>query len=142
MPPFEPPEPTRRGDVTWLQPYPDTLLEQVAERAPGPEARYQQREAIELAFVTALQHLPPRQTATLLLCDVLGYSRAEVAAMLDTSQTAIKGATTVDIVTSSAARTPGVGQRADGSSNRGLCFAPTGLRRSLAQVDENTRDDK
>lgn len=92
VPPFEPPEPTRRGDVTWLQPCPDTLMEQVADRAPGPEARYQGREAIELAFIAALQRLPPRQAATLLLRDVLGYTGAEVAAMLETSQTAVKGA--------------------------------------------------
>ena len=91
-PPFEPPEPTCRGDITWLQPYPDTLLEQVADQAPGPEARYQKREATELAFVAGLQRLPPRQAATLLLRDVLGYTGAEVAAMLGTSQTAIKGA--------------------------------------------------
>lgn len=92
VPPFEPPEPTRRGDVTWLQPYPDTLLQQVADHAPGPEARYQRREATEVAFIVGLQRLPLRQAATLLLRDVLGYTGAEVAALLDTSQTAIKGA--------------------------------------------------
>jgi len=92
VPPFQPPEPTRRCDVTWLQPYPDTLLEQVTDRAPGPEARYQGRETIELAFIAVLQRLPPRQAATLLLRDVLGYTGAEVAAMLETSQTAVKGA--------------------------------------------------
>ncbi len=92
VPPFHPPEPTRRGEVTWLQPYPDALLEQVPEAAPGPEARYQTREAVELAFVTALQRIPPRQAATLVLRDVLGYPTAEVAAMLDTTQTAVKGA--------------------------------------------------
>ncbi|WP_158882931.1 RNA polymerase subunit sigma-70 [Amycolatopsis anabasis] len=92
VPPFEAPEPTRRGDVTWLQPYPDAMLEQIADRAPEPEARYRSREAVELAFVAGLQHLPPRQAATLVLRDVLGYSTAEVAAMLDTSATAIKGA--------------------------------------------------
>jgi RNA polymerase sigma-70 factor (TIGR02960 family) len=90
--PFEPPEPTRRGEVTWLQPYPDTLLEQIADSAPGPEARYQTREAVELAFVEALQHLPPRQAATLVLRDVLGFSTAEVAVMLNASETAVKGA--------------------------------------------------
>jgi RNA polymerase sigma-70 factor (TIGR02960 family) len=92
VPPFDPPEPTRRGEVTWLQPYPDTLFEQVADRAPGPEARYQGREAIELAFIAALQRLPPRQAAILLLRDVLGYTGAEAAAMLGTTQTAVKGA--------------------------------------------------
>jgi RNA polymerase sigma-70 factor (TIGR02960 family) len=92
VPPFDPPGPTRRGEATWLQPYPDTLLEQIADSAPGPEARYQTREAVELAFIAALQHLPPRQAAALVLRDVLGYSTAEVAAMLETSETAIKGA--------------------------------------------------
>jgi RNA polymerase sigma-70 factor (ECF subfamily) len=91
-PPFTPPEPTRRVETTWLQPYPDTLLEQVADDAPGPEARYHTREAVELAFVTGLQLMPPRQAATLVLRDVLGYPVAEVAAMLGTTETAIKGA--------------------------------------------------
>jgi RNA polymerase sigma-70 factor (ECF subfamily) len=92
VPPFDPPEPTRRSDVTWLQPFPDTLLEQALDREPGPEVRYTSREAIELTFVATLQHLPPRQTAALVLRDVLGYSTAEVAAMLETSTTAVKGA--------------------------------------------------
>lgn len=92
VPPFAPPPPTRHGEAPWLQPYPDTLLEQMPETAPGPEARYQAREAVELAFVAGLQQLPPRQAATLVLRDVLGYSTAEVAAMLDTSEAAIKGA--------------------------------------------------
>src|SRR5215469_8651107 len=60
-PPFSPPEPTRRSEITWLQPYPDDLLEGIADTAPGPEARYQATEAIELAFVAALQRMPPRQ---------------------------------------------------------------------------------
>jgi RNA polymerase sigma-70 factor (TIGR02960 family) len=92
VPPFQPPEPSRRGEVTWLQPYPDALLEQLPEQAPGPETRYETREAVELAFVVALQRLPPRQAATLVLRDVLGYPSAEVATMLDTTETAVKGA--------------------------------------------------
>ncbi len=92
VPPFDPPEPSRRGDVTWLQPYPDAWLEQIADTAPGPAARYQARETFELAFIAALQRLPPRQTAALLLCDVLGFANAEIATMLDTSPTAVKGA--------------------------------------------------
>jgi RNA polymerase sigma-70 factor (TIGR02960 family) len=92
LPPFDPPEPTRRGEVTWLQPYPDTLLEHIPDTAPGPEARYHSREAVELAFIAGLQLLPPRQAATLVLRDVLGYSTAEVAIMLQTSETAVKGA--------------------------------------------------
>jgi RNA polymerase sigma-70 factor (TIGR02960 family) len=91
VPPFEPPEPTRRGEATWLQPYPDTLLDQVVDLAPGPEERYQARETVELAFVEALQHLPPRQAATLVLREVLGFSALEVAGMLDSSETAVKG---------------------------------------------------
>ena len=91
VPPFQPPEPTRRGEITWLQPYPDYLLEGIADTAPGPEARYQASEAIELAFVAGLQRMPPRQAATLVLRDVLGFATHEVATMLDTSQTAVKG---------------------------------------------------
>jgi RNA polymerase sigma-70 factor (TIGR02960 family) len=92
VPPFEPPEPTRRAETTWLQPCPDTLLDRVPDRAPGPEARYDLREAVELAFVAGLQRLPPRQAATLVLRDVLGYSTAEVADLLGTTATAVKGA--------------------------------------------------
>jgi RNA polymerase sigma-70 factor (ECF subfamily) len=91
VPPFQPPEPTRRGEITWLQPYPDALLEGIADTAPGPEARYQATEAIELAFVAGLQRMPPRQAATLVLRDVLGYPAEEAAAMLGTSPTAVKG---------------------------------------------------
>ena len=90
-PPFQPPDPTRRNEITWLQPYPDTLLDGIADAAPGPEARYSQIEAIELAFVAGLQRMPPRQAATVLLRDVLGFGTDEVAAMLKTSQTAVKG---------------------------------------------------
>jgi RNA polymerase sigma-70 factor (TIGR02960 family) len=88
VPPFVPPPPSRRSDVTWLQPYPDALLAQ----APDPAARYLARETVELGFVAALQELPPRQVAALLLCDVLGFSIAEVAPMLDTTPNAVKGA--------------------------------------------------
>ena len=91
VPPFSPPEPTRRGEITWLQPYPDDLLEGIADGAPGPEARRLATEAVELAFVAALQRMPPRQAAALLLRDVLGFGAHEVAGMLDTSQTAVKG---------------------------------------------------
>jgi len=84
--PFDVPEPTRHGEVTWLQPYSDTLLE------PGPEQRYQTRESVELAFITGLQQLPPRQAAVLVLRDVLGYTTSDVAAMLDTSPVAVKAA--------------------------------------------------
>jgi len=80
-----PPEPTRVTDVPWLEPYPDVLLDQLTGSEPGPEARYESTEAISLAFITALQLLPPRQRAVLVLRDVLGFSRAEIAGMLKTS---------------------------------------------------------
>src|SRR5262249_9692406 len=67
---FEPPVPTPRDEAVWLQPFPDTLLEGATDVPPGPEARYEQTEAISLAFVTALQLLPPRQLAVLILRDV------------------------------------------------------------------------
>ena len=90
--PFEPPAPTRYGEPTWLQPYPDLLLEGIADASPGPEAHYQAREAIELAFVAGLQQLPPRQRAALVLRDVLGFHTAEAAAMLESSEASVKGA--------------------------------------------------
>jgi RNA polymerase sigma-70 factor (ECF subfamily) len=79
------PEPTRLGEVVWLQPFPDTLLEGALDAQPGPEARYEQTESVSLAFVTALQVLPPRQLAVLILRDVLGFRASEVASMLDTT---------------------------------------------------------
>jgi RNA polymerase sigma-70 factor (TIGR02960 family) len=88
----EPPEPTRRVEPVWLDPYPDLLLEGLADTAPGPEARYETREAVGLAFVAALHHLPPRQRAALVLRDVLGFHTGEVAAMLDSSEASVKAA--------------------------------------------------
>jgi RNA polymerase sigma-70 factor (TIGR02960 family) len=88
----EPPEPTRRVEPTWLEPYPDHLLEGLADTAPGPEARYETRESVGLAFVAALQHLPPRQRAALVLRDVLAFHTGEVAETLETSEAAVKGA--------------------------------------------------
>jgi RNA polymerase sigma-70 factor (ECF subfamily) len=82
---YEPPEPTRLGEVVWLEPFPDALLEGVMEVPLGPEARYEQAESISLAFVTALQVLPPRQLAVLVLRDVLGFHANEVADMLDST---------------------------------------------------------
>jgi RNA polymerase sigma-70 factor (ECF subfamily) len=86
------PEPTRLGEVVWLQPFPDALLEGVVEVPPGPEARYEQTEAISLAFVTALQVLPPRQLAVLILRDVLGFHANEVADMLDSTVESVTSA--------------------------------------------------
>ena len=83
IPGVEPPEPTRMGEVVWLEPLPDALLAGAPDVPPGPEARYEQTESISLAFVTALQLLPPRQLAVLILRDVLGFRASEVAGMLD-----------------------------------------------------------
>lgn len=91
VPPFHPPEPSRRAEVTWLQPYPDSCLHEIVDKSPGPEARYDSKEAVELAFVAGLQALPPRQAAVVVLRDVLGFPAADVAEMLDTSETAVKG---------------------------------------------------
>jgi RNA polymerase sigma-70 factor (TIGR02960 family) len=76
------PEPTRCGEPLWLEPYPDALLGDLPDAAPGPEARYEARESVSLAFVTALQYLPPRQRAALVLRDALGFRAAETAAIL------------------------------------------------------------
>ncbi len=92
IPQVEPPEPTRLGEVVWLEPYPDALLEGAIKIQPGPEARYQQIEAISLAFVTALQLLPARQRAVLILREVLGYRANEVADMLDSTVESVNSA--------------------------------------------------
>jgi RNA polymerase sigma-70 factor (ECF subfamily) len=92
MPGVEPPEPTRLGDVVWLEPLPDALLEEATGVPPGPEARYEQTEAISLAFVTALQVLPPRQLAVLVLRDVLGFHAYEVADMLESTVESVNSA--------------------------------------------------
>jgi RNA polymerase sigma-70 factor (ECF subfamily) len=87
------PEPTGAGDAPpWLEPYPDVLLDHLVDQRPGPEARYESTEAISLAFITALQLLPPRQRAALVLRDVLGYHAAEVAQMLGTTREAVTSA--------------------------------------------------
>lgn len=88
----EPPEPTRMAEPTWLEPYPDVLLEGVAATDAGPEARYETRESVGLAFVAALQHLPPRQRAALVLRDALGFDTTEAAAILGTGEGSVKGA--------------------------------------------------
>jgi RNA polymerase sigma-70 factor, ECF subfamily len=83
------PEPTRWDEPLWLEPYPDVLLDGIPDEAPGPDARYETREAIALAFVAGLQHLPPQQRAVLVLRDVLGYRAAEAAEILATSEASI-----------------------------------------------------
>jgi RNA polymerase sigma-70 factor (ECF subfamily) len=95
VPGVAPPEPTRIGEVPWLEPYPDSLRDAATEAPLGPEARYEQSESISMAFVAALQVLPPRQLAVLVLRDVLGFAADEVGVMLDS---------TVDSVNSALAR--------------------------------------
>jgi RNA polymerase sigma-70 factor (TIGR02960 family) len=92
VPKVEPPEPTRLGEVLWLEPYPDTLYEGAIDMPLSPEARYEQTESISLAFVTALQVLPPRQLAVLVLRDVLGFPSSEVADMLDSTVESVNSA--------------------------------------------------
>ncbi|HEY4025852.1 MAG TPA: RNA polymerase subunit sigma-70, partial [Candidatus Dormibacteraeota bacterium] len=92
MPPGDLPEPTRRGEVPWLEPFPDRLLEGLADSAPGPDARYEAKEAVSLAFVTALQLLPPRQRAVVILRDVLGFHAAEVAQILESTTESVTSA--------------------------------------------------
>jgi RNA polymerase sigma-70 factor (ECF subfamily) len=79
----------QKGEPVQLGPYPDHLLDELGQTDLGPAATLELRESIELAFVAAVQILPPRQRATLLLRDVLGYSAAEVASMLETTVTAV-----------------------------------------------------
>jgi RNA polymerase sigma-70 factor (TIGR02960 family) len=87
------PEPTGASDAPpWLEPYPDVLLDNLIDQAPGPETRYETTEAISLAFITALQLLPPRQRAVLVLRDVLGYHAGEVAQMLDATAESVHSA--------------------------------------------------
>jgi RNA polymerase sigma-70 factor (TIGR02960 family) len=116
--PVPPPEPSRLGEVLWLQPYPDLLLEGLPDQAPGPEARYETREAISLAFVTAVQLLPPNQRAVLLLRDVLGYRAREAAELLGLSEDAVNSALKRARVTMDATDT--TSRTADGPEERAL----------------------
>jgi RNA polymerase sigma-70 factor (ECF subfamily) len=92
VPNVVPPEPSRLGEVVWLEPFPDALHEGVIDAQLGPEARYEHTESISLAFVTALQVLPPRQLAVLILRDVLGFHASEVANMLDSTVESVNSA--------------------------------------------------
>jgi RNA polymerase sigma-70 factor (ECF subfamily) len=89
---LQPPEPTRLGELPWLEPYPDSWLEGLADRTPGPEARCEMLESISLAFITALQLLPTRQRAAVILRDVLGFHASEAARILDTTEEAVTSA--------------------------------------------------
>ena len=77
------PAPTGMGEVVWLEPYPDILLDGLSDDSPGPDARYELRESVSLAFITILQLLPPRQRVALVLRDVLGYRAGEAAEMIE-----------------------------------------------------------
>jgi RNA polymerase sigma-70 factor (ECF subfamily) len=92
VPDVEPPEPSRLGEIVWLEPFPDALLEGAVDVPLGPEARYEQTESISLAFITALQVLPPRQLAVLILRDVLGFRTNEVADILDATVESVNSA--------------------------------------------------
>lgn len=92
VPGVQPPEPTRLGEVVWLEPLPDELVDGGIAAPLGPEARYEQTESMSLAFITALQLLPPRQLAVLVLRDVLGFRATEVAAMLETTTESVTSA--------------------------------------------------
>ena len=85
------PAPTRLSEPLWLEPYPDALIGEIPDAAPGPEARYEAREAISLAFVAAVQRLPPMQRAALVLRDVLGFRAAEAASILDVTADSVNG---------------------------------------------------
>ncbi|MCU1491893.1 MAG: polymerase, sigma-24 subunit, subfamily [Acidimicrobiaceae bacterium] len=91
-PPAPLPDATGFGEVVWLEPFPDQLLDQTAGALPGPEARYETGEAISLAFVTTLQLLPPRQRAVLVLRDVLGFRASEAAHILEVTEEAVTSA--------------------------------------------------
>jgi RNA polymerase sigma-70 factor (ECF subfamily) len=92
VPGVEPPTPTRLGEVVWLEPFPDALLADTLDGPVRPDARYEQRESISLAFITALQLLPGRQLAVLVLRDVLGFHASEVAEMLDATVESVTSA--------------------------------------------------
>jgi RNA polymerase sigma-70 factor (ECF subfamily) len=79
-------------ELAWLEPYPDAALVGVGEPAPAPDTRYEMRESVQVAFIAAIQNLPPRQRAVLLLRDVLGWSASESAELLDTSVAAVNSA--------------------------------------------------
>jgi len=88
--PAAPPAPP--ADLPWLQPYPDRLLERPSPAEEDPGAVVVARETIELAFIAAIQHLPPRQRAALILRDVVGWSASDTASLLQTSAVSVNSA--------------------------------------------------
>ena len=80
------------NEASWLEPYPDALLAELPDESPGPDARYETREAVGLAFINGLARMPARQRAVLVLRDVLGYRAGEVAEMLETNEAAVNSA--------------------------------------------------
>jgi RNA polymerase sigma-70 factor (ECF subfamily) len=85
-------QPPWAPEIPWLEPYPDQHLEAPAPTESEPEAALASRETIELAFLAALQHLPPRQRAALILCDVLGWSAKEAAGLLEATTPSVNSA--------------------------------------------------
>src|SRR5262245_49442365 len=85
-------EPPSSQEIPWLQPYPGHLLEPISPSETEPEAVVVSRETIELAYLAAIQHLPPRQRAVLILCDALDWSAKETATLLDSSVAAVNSA--------------------------------------------------
>ena len=108
------------SDIAWLEPYPDSALDGIADDAPGPEARYEMSEAVHLAFLAVIQLLPPRQRAALLLSDVMGWSAADTARLMDSSVASVNSAL----------------QRARATLNARL---PSGPPRALVGANEQQR---
>jgi RNA polymerase sigma-70 factor (TIGR02960 family) len=132
-----PPPPTRLGEPVWLEPYPDVLLERVPDRSQQPDARYETREAIGLAFIAALQRLPPRQRAVLVLRDVLAFRAGEVAEMLGATEVSVTGRYTGRATRWSARCRPGSATwRPYPARARSTTSSPASPRRSKAATYE------
>ena len=97
--PSSSPEPTRYGEVLWLEPYPDVLLEGIVDGTAGPEARYETREAVTLAFLTALHRLPPRQRAVLVLRYYCDFDLTQTAQALGCAPGTVKSQTAKALAT-------------------------------------------
>jgi RNA polymerase sigma-70 factor (ECF subfamily) len=110
------------NDLPWLQPYPDFELEGIVESAAGPERRYEMRQAVQLAFMAAIQQLPPRQRATLILADVVGWSAAEIASLLGGSTASVNSALqrARDTMRSSYGRQTSGAERSEDAEQRAL----------------------